>query len=208
MIDSIQQFCGNGVKRLTNIFKTYTDDLTKIAGRIYVVTDEITRLGCNMIAEASIRKEAAESSYRKGGANAGINGDSMSEEAVMKKLHRLEFPAVKSDEKKGLKTIYIDADEDHVSLQYLEHKGDAKKPRINTVMPRMIYVYEGADSLENYSGQFKLRIPRSLHRILAEHAKREGVSMNQYCVYLLSRNDAPDTQTAYMIVRFLMHTKK
>ena len=46
------------------------------------------------------------------------------------------------------------------------------------------------DSLEDYSGQFKLRIPRSLHRALAEHSQREGVSMNQYCVYLLSRNDA------------------
>ena len=30
----------------------------------------------------------------------------------------------------------------------------------------------------------------SLHRSLAEHSKREGISMNQYCVYLLSRNDA------------------
>ena len=38
-------------------------------------------------------------------------------------------------------------------------------------------------------GQFKLRIPRSLHRSLAEHSQREGISMNQYCVYLLSRND-------------------
>ena len=46
------------------------------------------------------------------------------------------------------------------------------------------------DSLEDYSGQFKLRIPRSLHRSLAEHSQREGISMNQYCVYLLSRNDA------------------
>jgi len=46
------------------------------------------------------------------------------------------------------------------------------------------------DSLEDYSGQFKLRIPRSLHRSLAEHSKREGISMNQYCVYLLSKNDA------------------
>ena len=46
------------------------------------------------------------------------------------------------------------------------------------------------DSLENYSGQFKLRMPRSLHRLLAEHSRREGISMNQYCVYLLSRNDA------------------
>ena len=40
-----------------------------------------------------------------------------------------------------------------------------------------------------YSGQFKLRLPKSLHRTLAEHAKQEGMSMNQYCLYLLSRND-------------------
>ena len=31
--------------------------------------------------------------------------------------------------------------------------------------------------------------PRSLHKSLVENSKREGVSMNQYCVYLLSRND-------------------
>ncbi len=43
---------------------------------------------------------------------------------------------------------------------------------------------------EAYSGQFKLRLPKSLHRQLAEHAKREGISMNQYCLYLLTRNDA------------------
>ena len=41
-----------------------------------------------------------------------------------------------------------------------------------------------------YSGQFKLRLPKSLHRSLAQHSKEEGVSMNQYCVYLLSKNDA------------------
>lgn len=45
------------------------------------------------------------------------------------------------------------------------------------------------DNLESYSGQFKLRIPRSLHHSLAEHSQREGISMNQYCVYLLSKND-------------------
>ena len=44
--------------------------------------------------------------------------------------------------------------------------------------------------LEADSGQFKLRLPRSLHRALAEHSQREGISMNQYCVYLLAKNDA------------------
>lgn len=46
------------------------------------------------------------------------------------------------------------------------------------------------DDVENYSGQFKLRIPKSLHKSLAEHSKQEGISMNQYCLYLLSKNDA------------------
>lgn len=45
-------------------------------------------------------------------------------------------------------------------------------------------------NIEKYSGQFKLRMPKSLHKSLAEHSKKEGISMNQYCVYLLSKNDA------------------
>ncbi len=66
---------------------------------------------------------------------------------------------------------------------------DAKETWIKAALEEGIEIYE-PDSLEDYSGQFKLRIPRSLHRLLAEHSKREGISMNQYCVYLLSRNDA------------------
>ena len=66
---------------------------------------------------------------------------------------------------------------------------DAKREWIASALEEGITVYEPND-LQSYSGQFKLRIPKSLHRSLTEHAKREGVSMNQYCVYLLSRNDA------------------
>ena len=42
-------------------------------------------------------------------------------------------------------------------------------------------------STETFSGQFKLRLPKSLHRDLTERAKEEGTSLNQYCVYLLSQ---------------------
>jgi len=45
-------------------------------------------------------------------------------------------------------------------------------------------------SLDDYSGQFKLRLPKSLHRDLSEQAKAEGISMNQYCLYLLAMNSA------------------
>lgn len=51
---------------------------------------------------------------------------------------------------------------------------------------------DGADipepsRLEDYSGQFKLRLPRTLHKELAERSRLESTSMNQYCVYLLSK---------------------
>ena len=218
MINSIQQFQVEGVKKLSEVFNHYTGDLTKIAEMVYGVTDEVTKLGCQMIAEewesfdellrnrkdvrkgwhivrrdetslltslgeviykktlfkntetgescylldqlmglekhvritedaeARVLKEASESSYRKGGAQASIKGDTISKEAVMNKLHRLDFPRIAVSEKMERKSIYIDADEDHVSLQYLDQKGDIKKPRQNTIMPRIIYVYEGVDT--------------------------------------------------------------
>lgn len=65
---------------------------------------------------------------------------------------------------------------------------DAKRAWLEAALEDGIKINE-PDSLEDYSGQFKLRIPRSLHKSLAEHSRKEGISMNQYCVYLLSRND-------------------
>ncbi len=44
-------------------------------------------------------------------------------------------------------------------------------------------------SLEGYSGRIALRIPRSLHKALKEAAAAEGVSLNQYMIYKLSRPD-------------------
>ena len=66
---------------------------------------------------------------------------------------------------------------------------DAKRSWIEAALAEEFEIME-PDIADTYSGQFKLRIPRSLHRALSEHAKAEGTSMNQYCLYLLSRNDA------------------
>ncbi len=204
MINSIQQFCQDGAQKLTDILSNYTSDLTKIAEMVYGVTDEVTKLGCSIIAEewesydellrkrkelrrgwyivrkdetslltslgevvyhktlfkntttgescylldqlmgiehharitedaeARILKEASENSYRKGGTNASMNGDCVSKEAVMNKLHRLEFPVLKAEKKKELKhsilmlmkTMYHcstlnikEISKDHVSIQ-------------------------------------------------------------------------------------------
>lgn len=101
-------------------------------------------------AVARIYEEAAESSYRKGGMNASISGVEVSKETVMDKLHTLRFPPVETpEEKRQVKTLYIDADEDHVALQYLDKKGDAKAYGRNIYMPKLVYVYEGIHAEED-----------------------------------------------------------
>ena len=68
----------------------------------------------------------------------------------------------------------------------IENAYDAKRAWLEAALEDGAAIREPG-SLEEYSGQFKLRLPRSLHRALAERSRQEGVSMNQYCVYLLSR---------------------
>lgn len=52
--------------------------------------------------------------------------------------------------------------------------------------------YEASDDIplpssdNSYSGKLLVRMPKSLHRRLAETAEREGISLNQYTVSLLS----------------------
>ncbi|MCK9519212.1 MAG: type II toxin-antitoxin system HicB family antitoxin [Dehalococcoidia bacterium] len=38
----------------------------------------------------------------------------------------------------------------------------------------------------DYSGQFRLRVPRGLHEALAYEAERQGVSLNQLCATVLA----------------------
>ena len=40
--------------------------------------------------------------------------------------------------------------------------------------------------IEDFSGKFVLRIPRTLHRTLEREARKQGVSLNQYVLYILS----------------------
>ena len=71
----------------------------------------------------------------------------------------------------------------------VRNAADCKKEWLIGAMEEGIFIPEPV-SEEEYSGQFKLRIPKSLHKSLAEHSKAEGISMNQYCLYLLAKNDA------------------
>lgn len=112
-------------------------------------------------AEAKMLEEAVDSSYRKGGTKASIS-DTVSKQTVKNKIHDLKFiPMVNNVEhKKQVDYLYIDADEDHVSLQYLEKKGDIVKPRSNTSMPKLAYVYEGLEPVAPKSQRMKLVEPK------------------------------------------------
>jgi len=62
---------------------------------------------------------------------------------------------------------------------------DAKRSWLTACLEDGIEIPEPL-TIDDFSGQLRLRMPRSLHRNLSERSKREGISMNQLCVYLLS----------------------
>ena len=68
---------------------------------------------------------------------------------------------------------------------------DAKRAWLTAAIQDGIEIAEPEteQDLTAFSGQFKLRMPKSLHRSLSIHAKNEGISMNQYCLYLLTKHD-------------------
>lgn len=61
---------------------------------------------------------------------------------------------------------------------------DAKTAWLSAALENGIHI--PTPGKESYSGQFRLRVPRTLHRELSERAAEEGVSMNQYCLSVLS----------------------
>ena len=82
----------------------------------------------------------------------------VSKQTVKNKIHSLTIPRTeeKPECKKVVDYLYIDADEDHVSLQFREKKGDLKKnenhQKNNCLITKLVYVYEG---IENESPKSK-----------------------------------------------------
>ena len=62
---------------------------------------------------------------------------------------------------------------------------DAKASWLEAALEDGIDIPEPQDENE-YSGRFNLRIPKSLHRMLALTAKREGVSLNQMAMFAIA----------------------
>ena len=61
---------------------------------------------------------------------------------------------------------------------------EAKKEWFTYMLENNLAIPEPADA--SYSGRFVVRIPKSLHKIITEQSKREGLSLNQYVANVLA----------------------
>ena len=99
-------------------------------------------------AAAKLYQEAVQTSYGRAGGSVNWE-DMVSKETVKNKIHSLKFPSEteKPEKKKVVKNLYIEADEDHVPLQFHEKKGDLKRNKNhrkdNCAIVKLIYVHEG-----------------------------------------------------------------
>ena len=87
------------------------------------------------------------------------------------KLHELVFPRNEEvlKEKNVVEYLYIDADEDHVSLQFREKKGDLvtneNHQKNNCIIAKLVYVYEGIEKEAPQSKRHKLINPYYFCRV-------------------------------------------
>jgi len=69
----------------------------------------------------------------------------------------------------------------------LEMVKEAQKCWLESAIEDGIEIPEPSKGVEDYSGKLNIRMPKTLHKALAEKAKEENVSLNQYINYQLSR---------------------
>ena len=91
-------------------------------------------------AEAELIREAVRTSYERASRVLPVKSG-ITKTTVMNKIHRIEesLPEGAPKEKKKVRYLYIDADEDHLSEQ---HGGNGKKDN-GSFISRLAYVYEG-----------------------------------------------------------------
>ena len=99
--------------------------------------------------ECRLLEEAAQSSYRKAGYTASEQ-DPVSGQTVMRHVHRLKCIRQtngQDQEKRRVKQLYVEADEDHIALQFHEKKGERFKGHgDNGRIIKLVYVHEGIET--------------------------------------------------------------
>lgn len=99
--------------------------------------------------KANLLEAAAQGSYEKAGERACPGEDRVSRETVMRQVRKMHVPTkstCKRSGKRNVKYLYVEADEDHIALQYKEKKGDVKRYQghaDNGQIVKLVYVQEG-----------------------------------------------------------------
>lgn len=128
-------------------------------------------------AEAKMFEEAVRTSYRRGGEESSLMTQ-VSKQTVKNKIHKLEFPVnTEKPQKKVVDYLYIDADEDHISLQFREKKGDLVKNqnhrKNNCLITKLVYVYEGIENESPQSKRHRLINPYYFCRVCSGEKNNE-----------------------------------
>lgn len=111
-------------------------------------------------AKAGLLEEAAQSSYEKAG-RLFLGEGQVSRETVMRHVHGIQVPSYKKEEgeqKRRVKYLYVEADEDHIALQFHEKKGDVKRWKghgDNGQIIKLVYVHEGYEESETKRKRLK-----------------------------------------------------
>lgn len=115
-------------------------------------------------------------------------------QAELKKYMAMDYPInLVADEEGGYVVIYPDLPGCITQVETLEEVPAMAREVLELWVESELEVGHSIPPPsypEEYSGKFNLRLPKSLHRRLAESAEREGVSLNQYVVSLLESGDA------------------
>lgn len=99
---------------------------------------------------ARMLKEVVQTSYRRGGEETSLT-TAVKKQTVKNKIHALQFPKNEEvpEKKKEVEYLYIEADEDHVSLQFREKNGDLTEnenhQKNNCLITKMVYIHEGIE---------------------------------------------------------------
>lgn len=152
-------------------------------------------------AEARLLEEAVQTSYRRGGEETSIL-DRVSKQTVMKKIHSLRFPSENEEpeKKKIVKTLFIDADETHISLQYRNKKGDLLRnehgSKNNNVIEKLVYCYEGIEKESPGSRRHRLINP---HYFCSDSASEDNKDFwERVYAYIDSQYDVGQIEKIYV----------
>jgi len=140
----------------------------KVTGKSGYLLDQILGIDAHERitedADTQLLLEAVQTSYRRAGEETSLTAE-VSKQTVKNKIHRLKFSPARDvpSEKKAVDYLYIDADEDHVALQFKEKKGDLQIGenhwKNNCVLAKLVYVYEGIEKESPKSKRNKLVNP-------------------------------------------------